>query len=104
MRRHFVGVDEAIERVKDGGDRLDRIRRGIHADHRVAAAVEQSLEGRKQDAADVVSRMVRLHANAKHAALAHRVAAARDVANFGGGENQILVAHDLGQRPRRFRG
>ena len=40
--------------------------------------------------------MIGLHADAEHAALAHGVAAARDVANFGRGKNQVLVAHDFG--------
>ncbi len=39
--------------------------------------------------------MIRLHADAQHAALAHGIAAARDVADLCGGEHQVLVAHDF---------
>ena len=40
--------------------------------------------------------MVRLQPHAQHAALAHRVAAARDVANLRRRQHQVLVAHQLG--------
>ena len=46
--------------------------------------------------------MVGLDADAEDAALAHRVAAARDVANAAGGQHQILVAHQLGNRRRHL--
>ena len=54
----------------------------------------------EQDAGEVVGRVVGLDADAEHAALAHRVAAARDVADLARGEDQVLVAHQL-RAPRR---
>ena len=48
------------------------------------------------DSAQIVCRVIRLDANPQHAGLAHGVAAARDVAESGGRQHQILVAHDLG--------
>ena len=84
--------------LQDGRDRLDRLGRRVDADDRVAAAEQQAVDRRQQDAAEVVGRMVRLHADAEHAALAQRVAAARDVADLAGGQDQVLVAHQLGDR------
>src|SRR5579862_606744 len=46
--------------------------------------------------------MIRLHANAEHSALAHGISAARHIANFRCGEDQILVAHDLRERGSDF--
>src|SRR5208282_2953179 len=46
--------------------------------------------------------MIRLDADSEHAELAHGVAAARDVADFGRGENEVLVAHDLRDGGRDF--
>ncbi len=96
LRGHVVGVDEALERVEDRRDGFDGIGGGIHADDGVAAAVEQAFEGGEEDAADVVDGMIRLDADAENAALAHRVAAAGDIADFRRGEDEILVAHDFG--------
>src|SRR5580700_11186812 len=47
--------------------------------------------------------MIGLRANAKHSALAHGVATARDVANSRGREHQIFVAHQLGYCGGDFR-
>ena len=55
---------------------LDRIGRRVDADDRVAAAEEQAVEGGEQDAAEIVGRMVRLHADAENARFAQRVPAA----------------------------
>ncbi len=53
---------------------------------------------RDEDAREVVGRVVRLHADAEHAALAHRVAAPRHVANLRGGVDEVLVPHQLRDR------
>ncbi len=95
LRGDVVGFDEAREGVEDRRDRLDRVGGGIHTDDGVAAAVEQAFERGEENAADVVEGMIRLDANAEDAALAHRIAAARDVADARGGEDEILVAHDF---------
>ena len=100
-----VGTSSASMRrssaAEDRGDDLDRFRRRVHADHGVAAAEEQAVDGRQQDAAEVVARVVRLHADAEHAALAQRVAAACHDADLARGQHQILVAHQLRRRPPR---
>ena len=98
-----IGFDEPLQRLKDRARGFHRIRRRVHADHRIAAAVQQPLESRKQNAADIVCGVVRLYADAQHAELAHRVPAARDVADLGAGQHQILVAHNFGGRRRYFR-
>ncbi len=77
--------------------------RRIHADDRVSTAVEQSFKRREKDASDVVGWVIGLHADAEHPTLAHGISAACDVANPGGREHEILVAHQLGYRGGDFR-
>ena len=48
--------------------------------------------------------MIWLQANAKHALLAHGVAASRDVADLGRGEHKVFVTHDLGNGSSDLRG
>jgi len=67
------------------------------------ATEEQAVERGEQDAADVIGGVVRLQANRENAALAESVAATRDVANFGGGEDEVLVAHEFGCGCGHFR-
>ena len=67
-RQHAcVGIASASIRrssaAQDRRDGLDRLGRRIDADHRVAAAEQQAVDGRQQDAAEVVGRVVRLHAD-----------------------------------------
>ena len=95
LRRSFASSHQTIQRVQNRANRFHRIRRGIHADDGVAASIQQSFKRGQQDAADIVHRMIRLHANPQHAALAHGVAAARHVANPRRGQHQILVAHNF---------
>ncbi len=95
LRRRFARSHQAIERVQNCANRFHRIRGGVYADHRVAAAVEQAFKRGEQDAANIVHRMIGLHTNAQHAALAHGVAATRHVANSRSRQHQIFVAHDF---------
>ena len=103
----WVGIverlDQAVERAEDRRGDLDRLGGRVDADHRVAAAVEQAVGGREQDAAEVVAGMVRLDADAQHPALAHRVAAAGHDPDLARGQHQVLVAHQLGRRRRDLR-
>src|SRR5580704_16085587 len=96
LRRHLISFHQSIESVQDCADRLHGIRRWIHADYRVAASVEQTLERCKQNSAHVIDRVVWLRAYAKHAALAHGIPAACHVSDFCRSQNEILIAHDLG--------
>ena len=89
-------VDETIQAAQNGRHRFDRFRRRIDADHGIAAAVQQAIDGGQQNAAQIVGRVIRLHADAEDAALAHRVAAARDVADLARRQHEVLVAHQLG--------
>ena len=97
LRRHRQRVDEAIQPAQNGRHRFDRFRRRIDADHGVAAAVQQAIDGGQENAAEIVGGVIRLHADAEDAALAHRVAAARDVADLARRQHEILVAHQLGR-------
>ncbi len=96
-------VDQAIESAEDARGDLDRLGGRVDADHRVAAAEEQAVGGREQDAAEVVAGMVGLDADAQHTALAHRVSAASHDADLARGQHQVLVAHQLGGRRRQLR-
>ena len=88
---------------KNRADGLHRVGGRIHADDRVSTAVEQSFECGQKNSADVVGRVIGLHADAQHSTLSHGIAAAGDVADLGGREHQILVAHQLGYGGGDFR-
>lgn len=77
--------------------------RRVYTDYRVSAAIQQPLEGGKKDAANIVSRVVRLGADAQHAGFAHRVSVPGNIPDLGRGQNQIFVAHDFGDRRGHFR-
>ena len=96
LGRDREDVDQPVQAVRGCADDLDRFGGRVDADDRVAAAVEQAVGGREQDAAQVVAGVVGLDPDAQHPALAHRVAAAGDHADLAGGENQVFVAHQLG--------
>src|SRR5476651_2685074 len=89
--------------MQDGRNCLHRIRGRVHADHSIATAVHEAVEGREQNACDVVRWMVRLQAYAQDAALAHGVTAMGFNPYFAGGQNKILVAHELGCSGGDFR-
>src|SRR4029077_4043573 len=92
LRGNFVCIHQAIQRCENRADCFDRVGGGIHTDDCVSAAIEKSLEGRQKDSADVVGRVIGLHADAQHSLLSHGIAAAGDVADLGGCQHQILVA------------
>src|SRR6516164_4975154 len=96
LSRYLIGIYQAIERVQDGADSLNRIGSRIYANHCISTSVEKPFEGRQQNSANVVGRMVGLNADAQHSALTHRVTAPRHIADFGTRQYQIFVAHDLG--------
>ncbi len=60
LRGGAGGGDQAVEPAQDGGHRVDRLDGRVDADHGVAAAEQQSVDRRQQDAAQVVGRMVGL--------------------------------------------
>ena len=83
-------------------DGFHRIGCRIHSDHGISAPVKKPLERGQQNSAEIIDGMIRLNANPQHAALSHRIAAARDVPNFRRGQDQVFVAHDLGGGRRNF--
>ena len=88
--------------MQDGADRIGGIGGGINPNDGVAAAVEEAFEGGEKDATNIVNRMIGLP-ECEHSALAKRVAAAGDVADFGRSQDQILIAHDLRNSSCDFR-
>ncbi len=69
---------------------------GVDADDGVAAAVEQAVEHGGGDAAQIVGGMVGLEADGEAAGQAEGVAEAGDDAALLRGEDQVLIAHELG--------
>src|SRR5208282_292849 len=103
LRGNLICIHQAMQRRKNRGNCRHRVRRRIHANDGVSATVEQSLEHRQKDASDVICWVIGLEANTQHFAFSHRVAAAGNVANPGGGEDEILVAHQFGYCGRDLR-
>src|SRR5262245_7178816 len=54
LRGDLQAIDELAQAGQDCEDGLDRLGRGIDADYRVAAAVEEAVHGCKQDCGHVV--------------------------------------------------
>ena len=103
LRGDLQCLDQAVERTEDGLGDIDRLGGRIDADHRIAAAEEQAVGGRQEDAAQVVAGMIRLDADAHDAALAHRVATTGHHPDLARGQDQVLVAHQLGRRRGHLR-
>ena len=102
LRRHTISIDQPGQRAQDCTNRFHRIRSRVHSNHRVAASEQQSLKRGQQNSADIIHGMIGLDANSQHAALAHRVPAARHIPDFRSGEDEVLVAHDFGNGRRDF--
>ena len=102
LRGYFVNFDQAIQRAQNRSDRFNGIRRGIHSDHGVSASVKQPFKRGEQNSSNIIDWMVWLAADTEHSPLAHRIPASRDVPNFRRSEDQILIAHNLGQCRRDF--
>jgi hypothetical protein len=103
LRRHAVGVDQPGERVQNGAHGFHRVRGRVHSNYGVAASEEESFKRSQQNSANIVHRMIRLHSNPQHAALAHGVPASRYIPDFCGRQNQVFVAHDFCDGRRDFR-
>ena len=93
---NVVGRNQPLQRVQNRPDRFHRIGGRIHPDDRIAASEQQTIQAGKQDAADVIRRMIGLEANSQHAPLSHGVAAAGDHPYPGSGQHQVFIAHQLG--------
>src|SRR5262249_27589777 len=70
---------------------------------RVAATKRKAVDCGNEDSREVVGRVIGLSADTEDAWAAERVAAARHVADLGGDSDQLLVAHELGNRGGQFR-
>ena len=76
----------------------------IDADHRVPGAVQQAVEHAGGDAFHIIGRMIGLQAHAQAPRQADSVAKTGDDPAFAGGEDQILIAHQLADRGGHLRG
>ena len=70
-------ADQLVDQLQQVHGRGHIVAGRVDADHRVAAAVAQSIEDRRRDAARIVGRMVRLQAHRKPARQADRIAKPR---------------------------
>ena len=57
-------LDQPFEGSENGCGDLDRLGGRVDADHRIAAALEQTIGGGEQDAPDIVAGVVGLDTNA----------------------------------------
>lgn len=96
LRRNVICIHQPFESAQNCGYGFHGIGRRIYSDHRIAAAVEQPFECCQQNSANIVDGMVWLDSDAQYASLAHRIPATRDIPNLCRGQDQILIAHDLG--------
>ena len=81
----------------------DVVARRVDADHGVAAAEHQAVDDRGGDAAPVVGRVIGLQAHGHVPLEAERVAkAASRRSTLRAAEDQVLVAHDFGDRGRHL--
>ncbi len=110
LRRNSVRLAHAIQQPQQRFHARQIVRHRIDPDHRVAAAVEQSVDDAGGDALRIVGGMIGLQARGKAPGQSQRVAKPRDHANLGRHRDQILQPHDfgngrrhLGHQPRRQR-
>ena len=103
LRRNLVGVDHVVEHSQQRAHGGHAVCRGIDADHRIAAAIEQAVKNAGGDAGRIVGRMVRLQPRRKAPGQADGVAETRYDAAFAGDEDQILHAHELRNGGYHFR-
>ena len=76
---------------------------GIDPDDGVAVAEEEPIDGACQHALRVIDRMVGLDAGGQAAGKTQRIAKPGDDLAFGGNDDEVLVARNLGDRRRHFR-
>ena len=103
-RRSSIG--NAPQRTPARGVRIARLPGlsvTLDAEDRVADAEADALLQRRQDAVDVVTRMIRLQARRQPPRHAERVVAVNDDADLLGGDDQIEVRHQLRARRDHLR-
>src|SRR5438445_4790008 len=66
LRRDLIHLDQTFESAQYGTHGLNRIGGRIHTDHCVATSIKRAFKGGKQDSANIISRMVRLHADSQY--------------------------------------
>ncbi len=103
LGRNFVALDDGVEHLQKLADALGVVGGRVDADHRVAVAVEQAVENARGDAGAVVGGVVGLQAGGHPPAQADGVAKARDHADLLRHQDQVLHAHQLGDRGDHFR-
>ena len=100
---NLVSPHQFIHDSQQGRDGIDAVGRGIDADDSVTASVEQSVNDRGRNALRTVGRMIGLKADGQSSWQTDGRAKSSDHAAFLRAENQVLVAHQLGNGRRHFR-
>ena len=63
LRWNFVPLNELVQHCEQADHGLDRIRRRVDPNYRVAAAIQQAIQDRRADSDQVIRRMIRLQPN-----------------------------------------
>ncbi len=87
---------ELVEQAEQMSGRGDAVRGGIDADDGVAGAVEDAVDDRGEDACGIVGGVIGLKADGEGAGEADGGTEGRDDAAAAGGQDEVLVAHELG--------
>jgi hypothetical protein len=95
LDRDGIALAQVINQLKQRNHGLGAVGGGINADHRIAAAVEQTVEDRGGDATGIVGRMVGLDARREATRQANGGAKAGHHAALATDGDQVLVPHDF---------
>ena len=96
LRRDLEAADHLVQHPQEVREVADVVGGRVDPDHGVAAPVEQAVEDGGQDDLAVVRRVVRLEADGQRAGEADRVAETGHDPDLARRQDQVLVAHDLG--------
>ena len=104
LRGDLEAPDDVVEHGEEIEDRRHVVAGRVNADHGVAAAEHEAVDDRSGDAALVVGRVIGLQAHGHTPLEAERVAKAGHDLDLACREDEILVAHDFGDRGRHLGG
>ena len=103
LRRYVEAPDDVVQHGQQVEDRRRVVARRVDADDGIAAAEHQSVDDGGGDAALVIGRVIGLQADGHAPLEADRVAKPRHHLDLARGEDEVLVAHDLGCGGGHFR-
>ena len=96
MCRNVEPLSDLVEQSYDPHIILHAVGRRVDADHRVADAEQEPIDQAGDNSAGIVGRMVRLQARGEPSGKPDGVPECCRDAAFGGDDDEVLRAHDLG--------